>query len=210
MRRSGSARGSGVLLSFALVVSTTAARGEDAAPPAAVAPDPVPAPLELGLFGGALFPSRSHELLRRGPYQPYVRAAPEIGTRFSFFPLPELGLELEGAVAPSETVRGDAAGFWAARAHASFRLSRGRLALFSVLGFGVLGAASNQLGSDADPAVHVGLGAAFALDEFVGLRLDLRDTLTQKYGVGAGVQTHHPEILLGVSFGMRPEVERTP
>jgi len=180
--------------------SADAAEGADAAR----APE-APAPLELGLFGGVFFPSRSHELLTRGPYQPYSRAAPELGARLGFFPLRELGLELEGAAMPSETLRGDPAGLWAFRAQAAFRVRRGRFVAFSVVGVGLLGGASNELGSDSDPAVHLGLGGAFALDDLLSLRLDLRDTLTQKYARSAGVQTHHPEILLGLSFGMRPE-----
>src|SRR6478609_69471 len=51
--------------------------------------------LEIGVFGGALFPSSDHNLRdERFPQQPY-RVAPELGGRLGYFPLSFLGIEGE-------------------------------------------------------------------------------------------------------------------
>ena len=54
------------------------------------------------------------------------------------------------------------------------------------------------LGSDRDPALHVGIGAKAYLAYFFALRLDVRDTFTS--GRGDGKITQHWEALLGLSF----------
>jgi outer membrane protein OmpA-like peptidoglycan-associated protein len=76
----------------------------------------------------------------------------------------------------------------------------GRFTPFLLGGGGILGGASNEMGTDKDPAIHFGLGAKYAMDEAISLRLDVRDTLTQKFDAEQGSQTHHPEVLLGLSF----------
>jgi len=72
---------------------------------------------------------------------------------------------------------------------------------------GALGGSSDTMGTDVDPAIHFGLGAKAALDEYLSLRLDLRDTLAQKYNAASGAQTHYPEILLGITYTLE---RRTP
>jgi OOP family OmpA-OmpF porin len=58
-------------------------------------------------------------------------------------------------------------------------------------------------GSDVDPEMHFGLGAKYAFDEVVGLRLDLRDNLIQKNEASQGTLVHNPEVLLGIAFSVR-------
>lgn len=163
-----------------------------------------PARFELGMFGGVFFPSRSHELLTRGPYQKYESVAPELGGRLGLYPIDFLGLEVEGAAMPTELANGSSAGLWAGRAHVIGQVPLGVVMPFVVFGAGALGAGSNALGADADPALHFGVGAKLALDDFLSLRLDLRDTLAQKYGADQGTQTHFPEATLGLTFNLRP------
>ncbi|MGC4087832.1 MAG: OmpA family protein [Polyangiaceae bacterium] len=179
-----------------------------APPPAPVIEEPPaalhPARFELGIFGGLFFPSSSHELLTRGPWQKYDSPAPELGGRIAFLPLEFAGVEVEGAAMPTKTEKGSAGTFWAARGHLLLQVPLGSVTPFAVLGGGALGASSNALGSDNDPAVHFGLGAKAALDDFLSLRLDLRDNLTQKHNADQGAQTHHLEATLGLTFSLRP------
>ncbi|MFZ5895306.1 MAG: OmpA family protein [Myxococcota bacterium] len=175
------------------------------APPAPAAATPLPpARFELGIFGGLFFPSSDHELLTRGPYQKYESPAPELGGRLSFLPLEFAGVEVEGAAMPTKTESGSAGAFWAARGHLILQLPLSGVTPFAVLGGGALGASSNALGSDNDPAVHFGLGGKVALDDFLSFRLDLRDTVTQKHDAPQGDQTHHLEATVGLSFSLRP------
>lgn len=176
------------------------ARPAPSAEPAA----PRPARFELGIFGGLFFPSSAHELLTRGPYQKYDSPTPELGGRLAFMPLDFAGVEVEGAAMPTKTEKGDAASLWAARGHLILQAPLGGILPFAVLGGGALGAGSNALGSDNDPAVHFGLGAKVVLDDFLLLRVDLRDSLSQKHGAAQGDQTHHLEATLGLSFSLRP------
>lgn len=187
------------------------------APPAPSAPqlqDPSlarrPALFELGIFGGIFFLSKQHALIDRLPHEAYERPAAEIGARFAFLPLPALGLEAEGAAMPTETESGISGGLWAWRGHLIAQIPGHTITPFAVLGMGGLGGGSREMGSDLDPAVHFGIGAKLALDEFIALRLDVRDTLSQKFDADQGTQTHHPEALLGLSFSLRPTKTRAP
>ncbi|HKQ69364.1 MAG TPA: OmpA family protein [Polyangiaceae bacterium] len=161
--------------------------------------------VELGVFGGAFFPSKDHAIASRLPREAYESVAPEIGLRAAIVPFSYLGLELEGAAVPAKTESGQGAGLWAGRAHLIGGAPFGRLTPFALAGVGTLGGGSNSNGSDADPALHFGVGAKLALDDFLGLRVDLRDTLSQKFAASQGAQTHHPEVLLGLTFGIGPE-----
>ncbi|GMV15640.1 MAG: OmpA family protein [Polyangiaceae bacterium] len=157
---------------------------------------------EVGVFGGAIFPAEQHNFHDENrPHQSFKSIAPELGGRVAYFPLSMLGAEVEGAVAPTKTKDDDgAAGLWALRAHALGQLPLGGLTPFALIGMSRLGAGSNSLGSDSDPALHFGAGVKVPLDDFLGLRLDLRDNLTQKNGGSKGQQAHHPEVLLGLTF----------
>ena len=181
-------------------------------PPKPVEPEPArhPARFELGIFGGVFFPSSSHELLTRGPWQKYESVAPELGGRVSFLPFDYVGLEIEGATMPSKVKNGDAAAFWAARGHLIVQAPLPAITPFAVIGGGALGAGSNTLGSDNDPAVHFGVGAKIPFDDFLALRLDLRDNLTQKHAASQGDQTHHLEATLGLTFSLRPHKAAEP
>jgi len=195
--------------SAAAVSSAAPAASVEAPPPAAppVAHEAGPLPparFELGIFGGVFFPSESHELLDRGPHQKY-KVAPELGARIAFFPLDFAGAELEGASMPTSTEdTGDNAAIWSVRGQLVLQLPLGAVTPFAVVGGGALGASSNAMGSDTDPLVHFGLGGKVALDDFLSLRLDLRDNLTQKHNAHQGDQTHHLEATLGLTFSLRP------
>ena len=66
----------------------------------------------------------------------------------------------------------------------------------------LIGAGSNPTGKDIDPAVHFGLGAKLAFDDFVGARLDLRDVISAKHSPDDSDNVHNPEVLLGLSFNL--------
>lgn len=161
------------------------------------------APVSLGVFGGLFFPSSTHALLKTAPQESYGSTTPEIGARLAYHPIPFLGLEVEGATMPTETKSGSKATLWSARASVLLQYP-GTLTPFLLAGGGALGAGSNAMGTDVDPAIHFGIGAKFALDSFLSLRFDARDNLTQKWNVSQGTQTHHPELLLGLSFDLGP------
>jgi outer membrane protein OmpA-like peptidoglycan-associated protein len=180
----------------------SATASAEAAPPRADVDDVGPEPnlWELGLFGGLMFPSDSHALVRPGREQQPFKTAGELGARVAYFPLSFLGLEVEGAGMPTKLEDGSSGGLFALRGHGILQLPMGRFTPFALGGGGVLGGASTLMGTDRDPAIHFGLGAKYALDESISARLDLRDTLTQKYAADQGAQTHHPEVLLGFTF----------
>jgi OOP family OmpA-OmpF porin len=171
---------------------------------------PSQAPLELGLFGGLFFPSAAHNLFST-THEAFNSPDVELGGRIGGYPWSFLGLEVEAAGMPASTKTTDAkGGFWAARGHLIGQAPLGSLSLFALFGGGALGAGSNVTGSDVDPTFHFGAGAKLALDDTLGLRLDLRDTVGQKHLESSGTPTHFPEILLGLSFGVRKPKEAPP
>ena len=165
---------------------------------------------EVGLFGGALFPSSNHAFQTTGQHQKFDSPAPEIGARVAYFPLAFLGAEVEGMAAGTKTESGASADLWATRVHGIVQLPGHELIPFALIGGGLMGAGSNPLGQDADKLFHFGAGAKLGLDDFLGLRLDLRDNLTQKNHAESGTLTHHPEVTLGLTFTLDPTKKAAP
>ncbi len=183
-----------------------------APPPATDTPQANPARasenyFEAGVFGGVIKLSDDHALETRN-HQSF-KAAGELGARVAYFPLSFLGAEFEGMAGGSKTESGTPADVWAVRGHAIVQLPGHVVVPFALIGGGVLGAASNDTGADSDKLFHFGVGAKVALDDFLGLRLDLRDNLTQKYHASSGAQAHSPEATLGLTFTLDP-AEKTP
>lgn len=171
--------------------------------------------MEVGVFGGVLFPARDHELYLPPPpgqpnnWQPYKKVAPDIGLRFGFYPLSFIGVEVEGAVMPTKTeTDGKGAVLGGFRGYGIAQLPY-RIAPFVLLGAGLIG--SSGLGRDIDPAIHFGGGVKFYVNDLIALRLDLRDNATAQYGVDEG-RTHHIELLLGLSIvlGKKKPVKTDP
>lgn len=157
---------------------------------------------ELGFFAGLLFPSDEHNIFapRAGIRQePYSGTAPELGMRVGYFPLAFLGLEGSAFAAPSEVDSGRSAMLYGGDVVLVGQLPTMSLTPFAYVGGGVLGGISEPMGNDMDPAIVIGLGLKAPLSDSVALRLDVRDTMTQKYAADDGAQTHSPAVLLGVT-----------
>jgi outer membrane protein OmpA-like peptidoglycan-associated protein len=156
---------------------------------------------ELGAFVGVLFPAKDHNLedVTR-THQSFATVAPDFGLRAAYFPLSFLGGELEGALMPTHVQDQSSALLWAVRAHVIAQLPLWRITPFVLVGGGRMGETSDALGSDGDPLFEFGGGVKMAVDRVLSLRLDGRDNLTQKHAASNGTLTHHPEVLVGVSF----------
>jgi outer membrane protein OmpA-like peptidoglycan-associated protein len=162
--------------------------------------------LELGVFGGVMFPHPRLELFEPDPTQPdqgfeaLESLAPEVGGRAGFYPLRFLGVEGEGAWLPTQTESGAGANMWVVRGHLVAQVARWSITPFAVAGASGLAIASdsNAVGNDVDLGFHFGGGLKFFFNRYVMARLDVRDTMTARRGLGLGV-VHSPEVLLGIS-----------
>jgi len=185
-----------------------------AAPSAKPSEGPLPTPYlkryvpehlmwELGLFGGAMFPSKYHQLfddeMPRADRQKFNTAG-ELGVRFAFYPLSFVGVEAEGAVMPTSLEDGTHGGLWAVRAHGILQLPLSSLVPFLLVGGGTLGGTSNAMGNDADPTLQFGAGLKVALDEHLLLRVEGRDSLHRASDFTDASTAHSPEVLIGLSF----------
>lgn len=172
---------------------------------------------EVGIFAGVWFPGRHLELyepnpsLPRSGHQRLATAAADLGLRGGFYPLRFLGVEIEAAIMPTRTRSTDArATAWALRGHVIGQLPFWSITPFLLVGTGVIGIAGadppESLGEDQDVAIHFGGGAKFQINEWVQLRLDVRNVVSNQRGVGEGL-TSSPEILggLSVTLGRRKE-----
>jgi outer membrane protein OmpA-like peptidoglycan-associated protein len=178
------------------------------------APDPMM--VEIGIWGGVLFPSPTLELFEaelglpgQGRKQ-YGILAPDVGVRAGFYPLRHFGIELEGGVMPASLRDGSGNPIiWAGRGHLVGQIGLWRLTPFIVAGAGAMGVASprSAVGSEVDIGVHFGGGLKFFINYWLMMRLDVRDNLTNRAGVGEGV-THSPEILLGLSVTLNRSKEK--
>ena len=171
--------------------------------------------VELGAFGGLMFPSDRHELYDAPrPHRRFQSPAPELGVRAAFFPLRYLGAEVEGAFIPITIEGGDPALVFAVRGHLIAQMPE-RLTPFVLVGGGGLGIDSRRgdLGDDVDAAFHWGFGAKGYVDELVSVRLEGRHILTASLDE-AGMRsdrsaTSHFEALMGISFTF-PRAKRVP
>jgi len=154
--------------------------------------------LELGIFGGAIFPSSDHNLRYEAyPQRPYT-AGPEIGARLGYYPASFLGIEAEAMSAASKVKNSEtSAALYAARAQLVLQAPTPYVAPFLLIGVGRLGAISRSMANDSDPSWHVGIGTKAPLNHLLSLRLDVRDTLTRNVQQNGQAQTF--EILLGLS-----------
>jgi hypothetical protein len=167
---------------------------------------------ELGVMGGVLFVSPSHNLVQNktAPQHEFEIPAGVIGLRAAFFPEKVFGVEAEWAHGFGAVKDGDGAQFDAVRGHLIGQLPSSRFVPFALVGAGILRADSGDLG-DPETSLNMGHDTDFLLEAGVGFkvmatkilvpRLDLRLNMTQADGGGfADGIAVHPEILLGLSF----------
>lgn len=161
---------------------------------------------EIGVYGGIFFPRERLELFEADDslpdqgHNPYRLITPEVGIRGAFFPLKFLGVEAEGGVMPTATRAGQSALLYTARGHLMGQLPYWSITPFVVAGAGALGVSSDRdaAGDEVDLALHFGVGAKFYINRYLMLRLDVRDVIANRFGVGEGV-TNNLEVLLGIS-----------
>lgn len=175
---------------------------------------PTPIALELGVYGGAAFFSKQHNLqnLETIDTSPAVghqqlKAGLDLGLRVGFYPLSWLGAELEsGAILTSTRETDDSVSIWTYRLHAVLQYPAYRLVPFVAIGAGGMNLYSDAdaLGDDSDPSLYFGVGAKFAITQQLSARLDFRDNLMQedrtRPGVEDGNLVQNFELLLGLSL----------
>lgn len=177
--------------------------------------------VELGIYGGVMFPHPRLELFEPDPslpddgFKPLATLAPEVGGRIGYYPLRFLGLEAEGSWLPTETDAGDAANVWVVRGHLVAQVARWSITPFALAGASGLAVASDRdaVGNDVDLGFHFGGGLKFFFTRRFMMRLDVRDTITARRGLGLGV-VHSPEVLLGFGLALnrkksepKPEID---
>ncbi|MCX4245393.1 OmpA family protein [Paraliomyxa miuraensis] len=165
---------------------------------------------EVGAYGGVWFPSRRLELFHPEPdldrygNQHLRRAAPHVGLRAGYYPLAYVGVEVEGGVIPTRTLGTDGrATAWALRANVIGQLGLWSVTPFLLVGTGLMGMSSPGapvgIGNDQDVAIQIGGGVKVFVNRNIQLRLDIRDVITNRFGIGEGL-TSSPEILLGFTW----------
>jgi outer membrane protein OmpA-like peptidoglycan-associated protein len=199
--------------------ATAAATGDARPGPEAAYGPPwgtAPMSFELGVYWGAFIPSKKHELYKADDadvnYQRLEFVTPELGLRLAWFPHEVFGLEVEGALLPSQTRQTDeGVNLWTARGHVILQAPTKTVVPFILGGGGVIGlsSASDVLGNDIDGAVHFGAGLKGYVSKNLALRLEGRGSVANGYG--ADTLALHWEGLLGASVVLgRPEPPAPP
>ncbi len=157
--------------------------------------------LEIGIFGGVLFPSPIHQLRNHELYPTHYKynSGLEGGGRLGYYPLSWVGIEGEGMGASSKVKGvGDLAVLFGYRGFLVVQAPTPYVAPFLVGGYGRLGAVSHAMGGDVDQGWMFGAGAKIPMTHILGLRVDFRDNLTPNKHLGKG-QGHSFELQLGLS-----------
>jgi outer membrane protein OmpA-like peptidoglycan-associated protein len=187
---------------------------------------PTPMALELGIYGGAAIFSKQHnlqdlEVIANQPpaigHQQIARPGLDLGLRAGFYPFSWLGAEGELGVIPTSTdVNDESATIWTYRLHAIAQYPEYRIVPFAVIGAGGMNLKSSEagLGDDSDPSLYFGIGAKYAITQYLSARLDLRDNVMQENreppGVEEGDLVQNFEVLLGLSFTLGRTGEEAP
>ncbi len=156
--------------------------------------------LEIGVFGGMLFPSKNHNLRDEHHEQVKYKYGPEFGGRIGYYPLSFLGLEGEGMLSLSRVRNHNSttkAVLYSGRGSLVLQIPTGYVTPFVLGGAGKLAAIGTEMGKDSDVAWHFGVGAKVPLTHLLSLRVDGRDNLTAKT-TGEG-QAHSFEVMLGLT-----------
>lgn len=163
--------------------------------------------IELGIYGGVFLLNRDHELfdprleLPLQGWQPLRRLNPDFGARIGYYPLRFFGIEAEGGAMPSKLDDGSSAVPFTVRGHVVGQLGLWSVTPFLLIGGGMLGInSSGPLGTDIDPALHVGGGVKIYINRWVMLRVDVRDVVSHKLGPDLTFVSHNLEALLGLSI----------
>ena len=169
---------------------------------------------EIGLMGGAFFPSSNLGLEKDASrHQPFTSPGFELGLRLAYFPLDFLGIEVEGAHVATSVKNGEGAGIWPARGHLIGQLTSSSIVPFLVVGAGSLGGNSVEMGGRANFGFHFGAGVKLPFDDVLSARLDLRDTMSSATSSSSASIAHSPEILLGLTITLdrkKPEAPPPP
>jgi outer membrane protein OmpA-like peptidoglycan-associated protein len=147
--------------------------------------------VELGAFIGPLLVADENSFRglvnapgggrTNGPFSTFEQPLLELGVRAAYFPLRFLGAEIEGFVAPGKTLQtGNSATILAGRVHLIAQSPMWSVTPFVVAGAGYWQVINDRSGDDTDPAFHFGGGAKFALSRHFGLRIDLRDSISNR------------------------------
>jgi len=142
---------------------------------------------ELGGYIGMFFPASNHELLASGSsHKEFDTVAATLGGRLSFLPFYFFGAEVEGAITPTTTSNDKFAQIYHIRGHAFAQFPVWRtLCPFVLIGGGLLGVGSkaSAVGSNLDLAFHWGAGAKYYIDDWLALRADFRQTISDGLGL---------------------------
>ena len=170
---------------------------------------------EVGLFGGGLLSNDHSQFYQYGKFPdanrpPLQVLSPELGLRFAYFFLPNVGVEAEGSMVMASTQGMDAAGtgpsqsasIYSAHVQAIYQYPVPDLKLvpFAAIGAGVWHTSSDYLGSDTDWPLHIGIGARFFVTDQIAVRADFRylrgPSIEDPYTLNDG----YGELMIGVQW----------
>jgi OOP family OmpA-OmpF porin len=135
-----------------------------------------------------------------------------LGGRVGYYPLSWLGFEGEIGGFPGSVRDGGYVQLIHARGHALFQLPF-RLTPFLLGGMGTLivNDDADRLGTEQDPAAHIGAGGRFYVNDWFNLRLEWRGTLAPRSdGATNRSPSLHNEILLSLGFVFGPKHREAP
>jgi len=172
--------------------------------------------LELGVFGGVLFPAKDHNWengATEAGFHPHVKFKYPVvafGLRAGYYPIQFVGLEFDGVLGLGETKDGEGATTGSFSGHVVGQIPLGPVTPFGLFGFGVIGARTSVMGNDADPEMHYGFGAKIPVHKALDVRVELRDYLSQRNQAENGGLTNHWAGFVGLTYVLGLKKEEAP
>lgn len=169
----------GIRLGALAIVAVAIGWGGQANAGEGVSFDLKPMRLEVAAHVGAFTAPHNHGqyIPADGTWEELNTGVP-IGLNAAFFPLRNLGLELEGEYSLTSTADDESASILGFRGHLIAQRG-GKVSVFALAGVGLMMVRSDVLGNDDDPEFHWGVGVKYYAHKFATVRVEVRHQVTE-------------------------------
>ncbi|MGC4122514.1 MAG: thrombospondin type 3 repeat-containing protein [Myxococcales bacterium] len=155
----------------------------------------------IGLTGGATLPTRSWDLgtnVVRGQLEP--TNSMQFGLRLGFQLTSQLAFEVGAQYLALQALENRGNGGMVYHGDVLFHFLKGDFSPFIIGGAGAYHSLENPLGEDVDYQIHLGLGVRAMVNDWLAVRLELRDVVTDGFGDSNAIAGNNLELSFGVDL----------
>ncbi|HEY3450571.1 MAG TPA: OmpA family protein [Myxococcales bacterium] len=155
----------------------------------------------LGLTGGATLPLRSWDLGANVIQNQFEATnSMQVGLRVGFQLTSQLAFEVGAQYLALQLLESRASPGFVYHGDVLYHFMKGDFSPFIIGGAGAYHSLENPLGSDVDYQLHLGLGLRAMATEWLAVRIELRDVVTDGFGDSNAIAGNNLELTFGVDL----------